>query len=263
MNGSVERFVCGLTLAALCCAPALAAGPVHGEFGTVWWSNDVDKEIGAGSSTSDGSAPGFRAELWLIERYGVKASQYTSDTDLAGSNDAAYTSVDVLWRPFALTKNNYMAVGVGWQQADLGDVGVGNGETSGPRVSFEGGVGIIDAVFGYGNASWAPELQDSTDTSGGQLNDLSAYEVEMGVGWKLLPWITFKGGYRVSTVDFTQSVATPASATSGFTTTTGGGGFIGLDEGPEQPDPNQTAVLSSSGGSVESSGFFVGMGLRF
>ncbi len=107
MTGAVLGL---FALAGLFSAPALAMGPIDGEFGAVWWANDYDSQHGEAPYSSDAGAPGYRAELWFMERYGVRAEYYSSDTD-GGTSD--YTSLDIMWRAFSPTENNYFAFGAG------------------------------------------------------------------------------------------------------------------------------------------------------
>ena len=86
---------------AFAAVPAVALGPIDGEVGAVWWANDFDSTGGASTLTADGDAPGFRAELWVYNKYGVRAGLYTSDLDDVNTENSDYMSVDLLWRPIS------------------------------------------------------------------------------------------------------------------------------------------------------------------
>lgn len=230
MNGSMKACIyCALVL--LIAAPVFAAGPIDGEVGAVWWANDLETSGTGGSASADGSAPGFRAELWAFNRYGFRAMQYTSDTDTVGSAEADYTSIDLMWRPISPSENNFFAVGLGWEKVDLGSIGTST-DTSGARLAVEGRIGFIDMVYGYGTGSYAPALDDATNSAADAFEDLQGYEYELGVGWDIAPFISARGGYRVASTDFTQV------ATAGI---------------PTPP----------ADGNVESTGFFAGVGFHF
>ena len=57
-----------------------AAGPVDGEIGAIYWNSEFDSS-GVAALASDAGSPGFRAQLWLFNKYGVKAGMYRTDLD--------------------------------------------------------------------------------------------------------------------------------------------------------------------------------------
>ncbi len=213
---------------------AWAMGPVDGEIGAVYWANDFDSR-GVASFSSGANAPGFRAELWLFQRYGLRAGQYRSDVDDFSLDTADYTSLDFMWRAFSPTENNFFALGVGWQEMDLGTIGL-SGETSGARISAEGRIGVAALVYLYGQASYLPELDDTDAavTALGRFESLSGHEYELGVSWKMAPFVSLRAGYRSQNVEFTQTRLDPL-----------------LGFGTEMD------------GEVESGGFLAGLSLRF
>lgn len=218
----------GILLASLAGAPALALGPIDGEVGAVWWANDFDAETGDLDDSADGDAPGFRGELWF-KKYGLRAAMYSSDTDdLNIDQDSSdYMSVDLMWKAFAPTENNYVAVGLGWEELDILD-----SDTSGVRLSAEGRIGILSVLHAYGHASYLPSMDD-TSSSGfdGRFEDIDGLEYEVGISWKMAPFISMRAGYRETSFDF--------------------------DFDPlEKSDPE---VASS----IESTGFLLGLGFHF
>lgn len=183
-----------LLIACAFAAGALAAGPVlaaDAEAGIVWWANDVDIDIGDGEV--DAGALGFHASLWLDSGWGLKGAMYNSDLEDVGEDDGQYLSVDAAYKLLSVSENNYLALGAGWEDIDLG-TGI---STSGPRVGVAGRVGIVGLVYGYAEAAWFPELDDS-----GGLSDLSGNELELGIGMDVFPFVRVRAGYRRFDLDF-------------------------------------------------------------
>lgn len=189
---------------------SLAAGPVDVEVGALYWHSDYSGS-GVASLSSDAGSPAFRASLWLFNRYGVRAGVYRTDLDDFGSiENSDYTSVDFLWRPLSPTSNNYFAVGLGWQEMDLNAIGL-EGDTSGLRVSAEGRVGLGTLFYLYGEGSYMPDLDEAVATTVGfgRFEDLSGQEYELGVSWKMAPFVNLRAGYRMHRVEFDQTGLDP------------------------------------------------------
>ena len=202
-----------LTLAAilvLAPAAALAAGPVDGEIGAIYWNSEFDS-TGAAGLTSDAGTPGFRASLWMFNKYGIRAGMFRTDLDdFSNIETSNYTSLDFMWRPISPTQNNYFAVGLGWQDMDLNTIGL-EGSTRGARVNVEGRLGLGKIVFAYAEGSYLPSLDDAAaSTIGfGQFEDLSGHEYEIGVSVKPAPFMQIRAGYRMHSVDFSQTGMDP------------------------------------------------------
>jgi len=190
-------------LTSLFAAPALAMGPVDGEVGAVWWANDHDASYGESIFSSEAGAPGFRAELWFMERYGVRAERYSSDTGDIGGGTSDYTSLDFMWRAFSPTENNYFALGAGWQEIDLDMIGLA-GETSGVRLALEGRIALGGLFYIYGQGYYMPALDDaqSIDPGLGPLRDMDGHMLEAGLSWKIAPFLSMRGGYRQHNLNF-------------------------------------------------------------
>jgi hypothetical protein len=248
------------------CGPVLAAGPIDGEVSAVWWANDFDTNSEIASTSEDAGAPGLRAELWMLNRYGLRASQFGSDTD--GGDGADYTSVDVMWRALSPTENNFVAVGVGWQQMDIDGL---DEATSGARITVEGRVSLMGMLYAYGHGSYMPSLSDTdaADPLQGGFEDLDAHEYELGVAWNAMPFMDVHAGYRVNSMSFTQQTVAPLSGPSaGGILPVGGGGsgnagavWGGSDD--DCVDCSPSAAIIGPNGEAESSGFFVGLGFHF
>jgi opacity protein-like surface antigen len=219
----------------LAAAPAQAMGPVDGEFGAVWWASDFDVTMSDASVSDDAGAPGFRAEVWMFKRWGVRAERYSSKLDEFDGPDSDYTSVDFRWRAFSPSENNYFAIGVGWQQMDLATIGL-DGSTSGARIGAEGRVALGGLFYLYGQGSYLPSLDDApaVDPLLGHFENLDGYEFETGVSWKIAPFMSLRAGYRTQTINFTMT------------------GFEPIPDGPTEID-----------GETESSGFLAGLTFRF
>ena len=197
-----------LALLATCClvgSPSEAAGPVDGEFGAVWWENTFDASSDTASLSSDAGAPGYRAELWLFNKYGLRAGAYSSDLQGIDVDASEYMSVDLLWRPYSPTENSFVALGVGYQRMDLAAIGFGD-DTAGPRLALEGRIGL-GPVYLYGQGSYAPELDETAalNPADGIYRDLTGYEGELGVSWSMFPFVALRGGYRLQNVEFTRT----------------------------------------------------------
>jgi hypothetical protein len=143
--------------------PAQALGPVDGEVSAVWWNNEYAVDEGGLGASEDAAAPGFLAELWLFNRYGLRAGVYSSDLDDVGLDSSDYMSVDLLWRAFSPTENSFFALGAGWTEMDLSTIGL-DGDTSGARLTAEGRVGIIALLYLYGQGAYMPALDDAPAT---------------------------------------------------------------------------------------------------
>lgn len=247
------------------CGPVLAAGPIDGEVSAVWWANDFDTKSETASTSTDAGAPGLRAEMWMFNRYGLRASQFGSDPD--GSDGADYTSVDVMWRALSPTENNFLAVGLGWQQMDVDGL---DEATSGARVTVEGRVSLMGMLYAYGHGSYLPSLSDTdaADPQQGEFRDLDGYEYELGVAWNAMPFMDVHAGYRVNNMSFTQEAVAPLSGPPGGPILPIGGdksGNVGVEiSGGDDdcPDCSPSAIVGPNG-EAESSGFYVGLGFHF
>lgn len=177
-------------LAAFSAAPAVQAlGPLDAEAGVLWWSHDVDT-ADLGSSDADGT--GAYAELWWAEGWGLAADYYKSDPDRRGFGDTTDFSVDVKRRVLSPTENNFIALGVGWQDAEL----VGGHTTEGVRLTADARVGL-GILHAYGRAVWMPDLGDA-----GPRDDISGHEYQVGVSFTPFPFLNLRAGYRIRELDY-------------------------------------------------------------
>jgi hypothetical protein len=247
--------------------PTLAVGPIDGEVSALYWANTYETSSLGPSTSSDAGAPGLKAQLWMLERYGLTASRYGSDAD--GPQGADYTSVDLMWRALSPTENNYVAVGLGWQQMDLSGL---SASTSGVRLGVEGSIGIVKVLKAYGHGSYLPALDDVpvANPSLSDLHDVDAFEYELGLAWTATPFLNVHAGYRVNSVSFSQVdlLTTSSVGDSGGPDPQGSGGGIakiapGVDDGDCPDCPPLAATSGGQPGETESAGFYVGLGFTF
>ena len=162
-------------------------------------------------------APGFKAELWIKKAFGFRASRYSSDVDALTAETSDFTSLDFMWRPFSPGENNFVAVGVGWQESDLGNIGLAS-DTSGARINVEGRIAVAGIVYFYGQGSYLPELDDAQSVVPGEsFADLSGHEYEVHISHAALTerfkylvmtecladhtWLTARGSAPLAYVD--------------------------------------------------------------
>ena len=89
------------------------------------WSRDELQQMLDDAAAMDALRAQVKADVeGILDKYGVRAGQFSSDTDDFSTDGADYTSVDVLWRAVNPTPNNYFAVGLGWQQMGLDSIGL-------------------------------------------------------------------------------------------------------------------------------------------
>jgi hypothetical protein len=244
-------------------APALALGPVDGEVSTVWWANDFDTDSQGVTTSSDAGAPGLTAQLWAFKRFGVRASQFSSEPDDMDGID--YRSFDFMWRPLSPTENNFVAVGLGWQQMELPGFA---DDTSGARVTVEGRVSLMGMVYAYGHGSYLPSLDDADaiDPAVSRFEDLNAYEYELGIAYNAAPFMDVHAGYRVNNLSFAQEPPLVVAG-SGSSPAAGGGTTQLVDFDADPPigggENSPSASSNAIDGDAESGGFFFGVGFHF
>ena len=172
--------------------PSLAAGPVDGEITAVYWLSDSKFDLGGlDSGTEKSEAVGFRAELWFVKKLGVSAGLFKAD--LVDSDETIdYNNLDVKWRLLSPTENNFLAVGAGWQQID-----VGMKDTGGVRLVVDGRVALVGFLYFYGRAAYVPSLSGVDEVEGGSMTELEA-----GLMIKPVPFVQLFVGYRSDDVSF-------------------------------------------------------------
>jgi len=195
----ILRWIAPAALAAALVPPASAAGPVAGEVTALYWGSSTTIDTAPSEHSYDAAA---RADLWFVKKLGVSASWYRPQPeDALGQVDSMqYANVDLKWRFLSPTKNNFFALGAGWQQVEAADV-FADETTSGPRVVAEGRVSFVKVLYGYGRAAWLPALKDwellGTPMTGGK-----GYEAEAGLQIKPAAFIQIFLAYRLSHTEF-------------------------------------------------------------
>lgn len=184
-----------LLVAAAGLLPARALGPVDGEVTVIYWDSTTDTP---GASESSGNT-GARAELWFLKRWGVSGSWFRpSPGGALSGTDVKTTDLDVKFRLLSPSRENFLAIGAGWQSLDVsGDV---SGSASGARVVAEGRFSI-KIVYLFARAAYAPDLGDLTLGDGRYTNG-SAQQLEGGVQIKPLPFFQIFAGYRADKATF-------------------------------------------------------------
>lgn len=168
--------------------PAQAAGPVDGEVAVFYGFSKTD----VSGFEQDSENAGARGDLWFFNKVGVSGAVYRPSP---GDEELDYKNIDVKYRFLSATRNNFVAVGAGWQTIDFGDV-----DTSGPRAVVEGRVSI-KVIYLYGRAAWLPDLDDAA-LGGIPLTNGDGRELEFGVQYKPAPFVQIFGGYRADSVNF-------------------------------------------------------------
>ncbi len=189
---------------ALAPSPALALGPVDGEATAYWWHNDFSIE-GTGFAEDDAGDLGFRGELWLFERVGFAGAFLRSNLEDVTLDDdtATYAHLDVRFRLFSPSENNFIALGVGWQEAEF-QVSPGFGDTSGLRVVAEGRVSA-GIVYVYGEVAYMPDLDDVQATPTDLVN-IEGLEYEVGIAFKPAPFFQIRLGYHSLELEMERAV---------------------------------------------------------
>lgn len=187
---SIARFL-STSLVLLClAAPGARASGFTGEVLVEWWANEV--ELDAANGSLDAGAFGGHADVWF-GAWGARVSVFDSELEGVAAGDADFLSVDIKRRLLSFTDNNFVALGLGWEDIDLalGD------SSSGVRLLAEGQFAPLPFLHLYGQFAWMPALSDA-----GGRTDLEGREWEVGASFTPLPFLTLRGGWRQFDLDF-------------------------------------------------------------
>ena len=184
---------------------AHAVGSVDVELGALYW----------GASTDDGLAhehsggPGGFGNLWIKNSFGVAASRYdvSPEGSLQGT-DSDFTTVDVRWRWLSVSRNNFVAVGLGAER-----VGLVDDATTAPRVSVEGGVSV-KIVYFFARGAYLPTL-GSMSIAGVPYDGKTGLELEGGVAVKPAAFIHIYAAYKSNNIDMTGPTGDVSLKSSG------------------------------------------------
>ena len=174
-------------------------GTLEWEVGLTWWQSEY-RMLGGGLDLqeSNAGALGFRGELWFPQHFGFIGQYLPTDTaDVAtGADDVTYASLDALYRLDTVSKNNYVAIGAGWEFADL-TVYDTFGKTDGPRAVLVLRMGSKSA-FGYveGAYMWKMSRINVADDVAHDLRNIRGDEYEFGGGYVFGQHVQFRLGFR-------------------------------------------------------------------
>ena len=185
-----------LIAAALAIAPARAVGPVDVEITALGWMSDTD--VNGVKESSE--APAARAEVWIVDRFGVSLGYFAPRPggDLDGF-DLTYTNLDLKYRFLSVSRNNFFAVGAGWEQIDPKVNGVS--KVQGARLAAEGRVGIVKILYFYGRAGYLPKLDD-LEIDGTTFTDGKGWDAEAGLQIKPFAFVQFFFGFRTDSLGY-------------------------------------------------------------
>ena len=151
--------------------------------------NDIPEFDSISGTTPDYlSSLDASAEFWWKNKWGV--SGYWTQQDVGGSRPSGLNldkySLDVKHRLFNSSRNDYLAVGLGWESLQY------NGSASeGPRLVLEGRIGLGGFLYFYGQTAWLPELYSQTG-----IDDLQGNQFEAGLSLQPAPFFSLRAGYR-------------------------------------------------------------------
>lgn len=188
--------------------PASAAGPVDGELTFYWWQTDFTRDTDFDQVDTDNGQPGFQGQLWLGNRVGIRASLFSADLEDLNEDDAEFRAADLLVRLISRADNTYLAVGVGYEDAEFSDsdgITPVTVEATGLRATAAARVGFVGVVQAFGHYTELVDLDDFTEPGGDLYEDLGGREYEFGVVWDLAPFVDIRGGYRVVEFDYQRT----------------------------------------------------------
>ncbi|MGI9319690.1 MAG: hypothetical protein ACR2QW_20350 [bacterium] len=172
-------------------SPFSAFGEFDGELIVSLWNNEfesdvLNEDVDVGSLTISG-------EIWLGENWGLRAAWYESDLEDTALQNQSRTQLVLRRRFLSLSDNNFFALGVGAE-----DIELLNGESStGLRLSAEARLAVTPITYLYGRGAYLPYMDDTE-----QFVDLTGSEVELGVSFTPLPFLSVKLGYLTLDLDY-------------------------------------------------------------
>lgn len=186
----LHAWICALLLTALS-ATSYALGPLDDETGLRWWADDFDTD--AFDTGIEAGAFGGIGGDWWSQRWGLRGGMYRSQLDELDRDGVEYLSLDLKRRVFSSGDSTFFAVGLGWEDVDLGQ-GV---ESQGPRFALDGRAGLFGVLSVYGQAAWFPSMDDASG-----FEDIQGNEFEAGISYDPAPFVSLRAGFRQITLDF-------------------------------------------------------------
>jgi len=181
---------------------AWALGPVDGEIIVSLWNNQFESDLLSGEV--DAGSLAINGEIWLGDKWGLKAARYESDLEETAISNQSRTQIELRRRFFSLSDNNFLALGAGIEDIDLL-----NGESSnGLRLSLEGRVAVTPVTYLYARGALLPDMSDA-----GNFSNLTGSEVELGVSFTPFPFISVKVGFLRLNLDFDTADGDASSST--------------------------------------------------
>jgi len=170
--------------------------------------------------TLSSGAQSFGSSLGSVSRFSIgqgrlndkwqgQSSLYKTKSLDVGLLDTSQWSVDVTRRLLSGKQNTYLAMGLGWN-----DIEVGAGESSfGMRFIAEGRVGLYGPAYLFGQAALSPWMSNV-----GYLVDPFGKELELGLAVDPIPSMSLRAGYRGYWLDSAESSPDSSlrSQTDGF-----------------------------------------------
>ncbi len=174
-------------------------GTLEWEAALLWWDSEYRMAGGVAELEEDNAGElGFRGAIWFPQHFGFVAQYLPTATEdvAAGAKDVTYISFDARYRLDTVSKNNYFAVGAGWEWSDLRVSDV-FGRTNGPRAMGEFRLGT-KMYFSYGEYTymWKMSRINVDDTVAPDLRNIRGDEYEFGGGYLLGDHIELRMGYR-------------------------------------------------------------------
>jgi hypothetical protein len=174
-------------------------GTLEWEAGVQWWASEYGMTGGnLNLNENDAGELGFRGEIWFPQHFGFLGQYLPTDTSgmSPGAADVTYASLDALYRIDTVSKNNYIAIGAGWEYADL-SVNNTFGKTDGPRAVLAVRLGS-KKIYSYGEFAymWKMSRINVGDTIAHDLSNIRGDEYEFGGGYILGEHVQLRLGYR-------------------------------------------------------------------
>lgn len=182
--------------------PSHSLGPVDGELIASLWNNDFESDIADGEA--DFGSLTLSGELWLGDNWGLRAARYENDLEGTAVENQTRTQLELRRRLLSFSDNNFFAFGVGAEQIDL----INGESTTGLRLSAEARLGITPITYFYGRGAYLPYMDDA-----GSFEELTGSELEVGVSFTPLPFLSVKLGYLTLDLDYTDAQSGSGSST--------------------------------------------------
>ena len=197
-----QTIIASVFIALGCWTPSYALGPVDGELILSLWNNQFESDllegdVDVGSLTASG-------ELWIGDNWGLRLARYENDLEETEFENQSRLQFELRRRLLSISDNNFLAFGVGAEKIDLL-----NGEsTSGLRLSAEARVAFTPITYLYARGALLPAMEDA-----GGFQDITGKEIEVGLSFTPLPFLSIKAGYLTLDLDYENSTTGAGGST--------------------------------------------------